>query len=230
MKQKLQGLIIGIVLTLILSGTIALAAPQMVEVLYNNIKISINGNAIKSDTEPFIYNNRTYIPARAVAEGMGGTVFWNEDTNTVEIYDQDKNKLSSFYDAVYLLGTSSRLYEIQQSISLSSNISNYEKRDSYAYNIYYESFKIVRDSFNDNKNNYSVMANSIINNGSSAKNVEVAKKILDMITKIEDTINIQTDLYVSFDLDKYKKLVDNTYDITVYNTDIRNLIYDSVNN
>lgn len=47
--------------------------------------MEINGEPIILDTAPIAVNGRTLVPARAVAEGLGCTVDWQGDTNTVII-------------------------------------------------------------------------------------------------------------------------------------------------
>jgi hypothetical protein len=66
--------------------SIAYAQNKNIEAFYNDIKLMVNGKIVdtKQDT-PFIYNGRTYTPARYVAEALGATVKWNETTNVVEV-------------------------------------------------------------------------------------------------------------------------------------------------
>ena len=45
-----------------------------------------NSEEIALDVAPFIIENRTYLPLRAVAEAMDATVNWNGDERCVEIY------------------------------------------------------------------------------------------------------------------------------------------------
>jgi len=45
----------------------------------------INGKASLLDAEPFIMNNRTMVPLRAIAEAFGAEVKWQPKTETVEI-------------------------------------------------------------------------------------------------------------------------------------------------
>lgn len=53
---------------------------------YNyNIKISINGNLQSYDARPFIYNNVTYVPLYNFGKSIGGSVWWNNSSNTVGI-------------------------------------------------------------------------------------------------------------------------------------------------
>lgn len=45
----------------------------------------VNGNAVELDSPAFIENSRTYLPLRFVAENLGATVTWNEETQKVII-------------------------------------------------------------------------------------------------------------------------------------------------
>ncbi len=51
--------------------------------------IIVNGDA-KFDTPPVIKEGRTVIPVRAISEGMGAEVEWNEEEKTVTITKDDK--------------------------------------------------------------------------------------------------------------------------------------------
>jgi len=91
----------GFVTASLLFGITALAAsPQAANIFYNNIKIKVYGQEVDTEgNEPFILNDRTYVPARYVAEAMGGEVLWDGETNTVEIISASQavvpNKLTS---------------------------------------------------------------------------------------------------------------------------------------
>lgn len=87
-KEKFKGIIIGSIMTSIITTSIFSFAGGMenISAFFNDIKIKINGKIIDTaNDEPFIYNGRTYVPARYVAEGLGASVKWNETSNTVEI-------------------------------------------------------------------------------------------------------------------------------------------------
>ena len=78
-----------------LFGALLFAVPAIannsktVEAFYNNIKLSVYGQIVDTEgNEPFIVGGRTYVPARYVAEAMGGVVKWNETENTVEVTHQ----------------------------------------------------------------------------------------------------------------------------------------------
>lgn len=55
------------------------------------IKIWVHGNYISSDVEPFIENDRTFVPIRFVSEALGKTVNWNQDTKTITIFEINQN-------------------------------------------------------------------------------------------------------------------------------------------
>ena len=227
--KKIKYIVIGIVIATILSSMFVCASSNMIEVLFDNIKIKINGIEIKADTEPFIYKDRTYVPLRAVAENMGAFVEWDGTKNTVLITEPDNETTSNLYDSIYLLGTFSRINEISENLVLCREILIYESRDSYVYDRYYESFKVNRDSFNDLKSEYINIAKSIISNSDCHENIEVAHKLLNSINLLDDNINLLSDLYVTYDSNKDKKISDNRYSIVVNNVDARNMIYKYIN-
>ena len=93
MAKRIQGIIIGILATVILLGgtALALTGTQSINVTYRDIKMVVNGQLITPTdaqgnvVEPFIYNGTTYLPVRAVSEALGQEVSWDGDTSTVYI-------------------------------------------------------------------------------------------------------------------------------------------------
>lgn len=86
--KKFSSFLTGVVVGGLIFGTfsIATAAPKTIEAIFDNIKIKINGKIINTgDDQPFLYNGRTYVPARYVAQELGASVKYNEIDNTVEI-------------------------------------------------------------------------------------------------------------------------------------------------
>lgn len=65
---------------------------RRVTIGYRDIKIMLDGEElIPTDVngkyvEPFIMNNSTYLPVRAIAEALGLRVEWDEKTNTISLY------------------------------------------------------------------------------------------------------------------------------------------------
>ncbi|MBE7042480.1 MAG: hypothetical protein E7399_03185 [Ruminococcaceae bacterium] len=49
----------------------------------SKIKITIDGNPVAFDVAPFIQQDRTFVPVRAIFEGLGAQVNWDGETKTV---------------------------------------------------------------------------------------------------------------------------------------------------
>lgn len=57
---------------------------------YNyNIKVSVNGSLQSFSNRPFIYDNTTYVPLYDLGKAIGGSVWWNNTSNTVGINKND---------------------------------------------------------------------------------------------------------------------------------------------
>lgn len=64
---------------------------MMLKIKTGTKKYELNGVEKQMDTESFVNkDDRTMVPVRFVAEGMGLKVFWDNDTQTVTIYDRKK--------------------------------------------------------------------------------------------------------------------------------------------
>lgn len=88
MKKRLQGFVAGVLVCVIIGcvGAFASSGWFTKGVYYNDIKVSYNGQELYLSDEPFIMEDRTYLPVRALLESMGNGVKWNSETNTVEVY------------------------------------------------------------------------------------------------------------------------------------------------
>lgn len=69
--------------------------------------MTVNGSTAEIDpgrgTAPVIVNDRTLIPVRSLIETMGGTVDWNEETQTATLtYDEDEIRLTLNSTTAYL--------------------------------------------------------------------------------------------------------------------------------
>ncbi len=92
MKRELKGFVVGVVLaSLVVSAipTMAEKVSKSAELIYNNIKIVIDGkqadlkDAQGNTVEPFIVEGTTYLPVRAVASALNKAVSWDGATQTV---------------------------------------------------------------------------------------------------------------------------------------------------
>ncbi len=94
LKEKLKGFVVGVVLTSLVVGAIPTMAEKVTksaELLYNNIKVVIDGkqadlkDAQGNIVEPFIIDGTTYLPVRAVSNALNKAVSWDGATQTVYI-------------------------------------------------------------------------------------------------------------------------------------------------
>lgn len=97
MKEKLKGLILGLIIGALLVPTVfATVGTITKEVSYNDIKINLNGNIIEpkdangNEVEPFIIEGTTYLPVRAVGDALGLNVEWDGANKTVMLTDSSK--------------------------------------------------------------------------------------------------------------------------------------------
>ena len=68
---------------------------KTIEVAVNPFRICINGQELT--TEHFVYNDTTYVPLRAVSEGLDVNVKWDAVSNTVNISKKETVKPNSEY-------------------------------------------------------------------------------------------------------------------------------------
>lgn len=81
-------LAVSLLVTAFAAGTMFSAGvdtSEMIRVYRNLIRVEVNGNPVTMDN--FLYNNRTYVPMREVAELLGKDVRWNAYTSTAGIND-----------------------------------------------------------------------------------------------------------------------------------------------
>lgn len=95
MKERIQGVLVGVLIGAICTGGAAFAKSKTenIEVTYDNIKVfkdnvlcelkDGNGSVI----EPFIYNGTTYMPVRGTANLADMEVTWDGNTKSVYLWD-----------------------------------------------------------------------------------------------------------------------------------------------
>lgn len=98
MKDKLKGIVLGIVIGVMLVPTAFAAIGTVTKDLsYDDIKISLNGKIIEpkdangNKIEPFIIEGTTYLPVRAVGDALGLNVEWEATSKTVLLTDSSKS-------------------------------------------------------------------------------------------------------------------------------------------
>jgi hypothetical protein len=89
MKKRIIIGLLALTVVLVMAATAwATYGTVPINATYRNIVIMANGNAVTADAtygEPFIYNERTYIPIRMAAEALGLSVNWLDYANMVTI-------------------------------------------------------------------------------------------------------------------------------------------------
>lgn len=81
-KKTLAWLTAVWMLMLVSSGCLAQNSIRSAVLQIGSTVISINGTESELDTAPIIQNDRTLLPLRAVVEGLGGSVAWEDETKT----------------------------------------------------------------------------------------------------------------------------------------------------
>ncbi len=107
MKEKLQGVVAGIFISILCFTGVAYAktTTKSIEVYYDNIKVykdnvlcelkDANGTVL----EPFIYEGTTYMPVRGTANLAGMEVTWDGPSKSVYLWDEQVP------DGTYLMET-----------------------------------------------------------------------------------------------------------------------------
>ena len=67
------------------------------ELFIGNRKVLVDGKSVYLDTAPYIYQNRTFVPIRFLAEQMGATVSWNAAISEVEIETNRQTQVFAYY-------------------------------------------------------------------------------------------------------------------------------------
>ena len=91
MKQRMQGMVMGVLVMTLLFGTVTVfaATPQTIEVFFGNIRTTVHGLefVVRDDEgeiiEPFFYNGRAYVPVETILNAMRQNVQWDEATTTL---------------------------------------------------------------------------------------------------------------------------------------------------
>lgn len=109
MKRQWKGFVSGVLITLLLVGSIGTAAATVgrktVEITYNDISVTLDGTSVAlvdangNPVEPFMLDNTNYLPVRAVAQALGLNVGWDGATRTVILTTPEERQ------AVYITRT-----------------------------------------------------------------------------------------------------------------------------
>ncbi|MBD2862979.1 peptidylprolyl isomerase [Paenibacillus oceani] len=87
MKNKLQGIAIGIIIGVVfsLSFVSASGTSTSIDVYFKNLRFLFDGVEKKTEQRSFIYEGTTYVPIRFVSEALGLPVKYFGETETIRI-------------------------------------------------------------------------------------------------------------------------------------------------
>lgn len=146
MKNIIKGIIIGVISTTLLLGTVAAATNlQKIEVLFNNIIIKVNGSQVANKNEgyklangnevPFsiVYKDTTYLPLRKVAELVGKDVGYDPVSQTASINDKAGNNFRPISVVINEV-----TYDTKGNAEVKFNAHNFTNKDivSFEANVY----------------------------------------------------------------------------------------------
>lgn len=138
-KETAKGIIMGSTLTLVLgfglSNVSATGLTKMIEVTLNQIKVNVEGKTLDlvdakgNQVEPMMVEGTIYLPARAIAEGLGKDVEWDAKTQTVYI------KKAQADDVDYIASETEKNSLLEEAIIKELKLNDEEaKKTRYYYN------------------------------------------------------------------------------------------------
>lgn len=102
------------------SGTVTVSCRgQNFKFVIGSPAVLINGTAYTMDVSPYIYQDRTYLPLRFLAENLSGTVTWNDALGQVNIFF---NKSAQSEPAVFAYYYWGGFPELQENAHLFSDV------------------------------------------------------------------------------------------------------------
>lgn len=94
--QRIKDVCLGATVAALVMGAAPAAYAKVanmdIPVMFNNIKIVVDGKELKTDKEPFIYEGTTYLPVRAVGEAVGKNVTWDAASKTVILGETEQKE------------------------------------------------------------------------------------------------------------------------------------------
>jgi len=101
-----------VALTIVFSVALVEASTgsKQIEVDYRDISILVNGEEIPSDVEPFVFEGRTFVPIRFIAEALRQNVSWDQEKYQVRVaqplvLDENFNEKTLFLSSDFQLFT-----------------------------------------------------------------------------------------------------------------------------
>ncbi|MFD2614294.1 peptidylprolyl isomerase [Paenibacillus gansuensis] len=97
MKDKIKGLIVGLTIGSLLSGTAAFAASSHMEAAFRNLTFMFDGiKKTPANGKTLVYEGSTYVPLRFISEALGKKVEWDAANETVWIGYNPKRIVATY--------------------------------------------------------------------------------------------------------------------------------------
>ncbi len=102
---------------------------QTISIEYNDIKVTLDGKPVElkdatgKTVEPFTYNGTTYLPVRAVADLLGVSVKWVEETK--DVTNEETNEVTKKYTQTIYLGEAKKFKLAQKTYGGDKNFVRY---------------------------------------------------------------------------------------------------------
>jgi len=89
-RLQIKGFVAGVLVTVLLSGTLLMAAQTLTREITYGINVMLNGEIVQfdEDSRPFVMGGRTFLPLRTLAELLGQPVDFDPATNTAIVGDR----------------------------------------------------------------------------------------------------------------------------------------------
>ncbi|MFD0669890.1 peptidylprolyl isomerase [Cohnella sp. GCM10027633] len=114
MKDKLKGLIVGLTIGSLLSGTAAFAASGQIKVAFRNLTYMFDGvEKVPTGGKGFIYDDTTYVPLRFVSEALGKKVEWDEANSTIWVGVNPKKIVATYKGGTVSKGEFDTFFALQ---------------------------------------------------------------------------------------------------------------------
>ncbi|MEC0092245.1 stalk domain-containing protein [Paenibacillus macquariensis] len=164
LSVKKSGIIVTallLLLTVFSAGVLAGPSLKKITAYQNsNVKVKVNGIAIDESSPEgpmytIVYDGHSYVSAKGLAEGMGGTVKWNNSTQTVEVSSGESDLSGSKgipdKDNSNSENASTSTSKPEKENSNSENASTYTSKSDINTVPGYSSSTNVSTMYNDNK-------------------------------------------------------------------------------
>ncbi|OCT14173.1 hypothetical protein A8709_25380 [Paenibacillus pectinilyticus] len=114
MKDKVKGLIVGLTIGSVLSGTVAFAAGNQIEVAFRNLTYMFDGvEKAPVDAKGFIYEGTTYVPLRFMSDSLGKKVEWDDATSTIWIGNNPTHVVATYKGGTVTKGEFDAFFNLQ---------------------------------------------------------------------------------------------------------------------